>query len=39
MKPPASPVDPGVLPLSDDLSPFTFDTAALGPDWVVTDLR
>ena len=27
------------LPLSDDLSPFTFDTAALGPDWVVTDLR
>ena len=27
------------LPLSDDLSPFTFDTAALGSDWVVTDLR
>ena len=27
------------LPLSDDLSPFRFDTAALGPDWVVTDLR
>ena len=27
------------LPLSDDLTPFRFDTAALGPDWVVTDLR
>ena len=27
------------LPLSDDLAPFRFDTAALGPDWVVTDLR
>lgn len=27
------------LPLSDDLSPFRFDTAPLGPDWVVTDLR
>jgi hypothetical protein len=27
------------LPISDDLSPFRFDTAALGPDWVVTDLR
>ena len=27
------------LPLSDDLSPFRFDTAALGSDWVVTDLR
>jgi len=27
------------LPLSDDLSPFRFDTAALGPAWVVTDLR
>ena len=26
------------LPLSDDLSPFRFDTAPLGPDWVVTDL-
>ena len=26
-------------PLSEDLSPFHFDTAALGPDWVVTDLR
>jgi len=27
------------LPLSDDLSPFRFDTAALGPAWVVTDLQ
>ena len=27
------------LPLSDDLSPFRFDTASLGPAWVVTDLR
>ena len=27
------------LPLSDDLTPFRFDAAALGPDWVVTDLR
>ncbi len=27
------------LPLSDDLSPFSFDTAALDADWVVTDLR
>ena len=27
------------LPLTDDLTPFRFDTAALGPDWVVTDLR
>ena len=27
------------LPLSDDFAPFRFDTAALGPDWVVTDLR
>jgi hypothetical protein len=27
------------LPLSDDLTPFRFDTAPLGPDWVVTDLR
>ena len=27
------------LPLSDDLTPFRFDTAALDPDWVVTDLR
>ena len=27
------------LPLSDDLAPFRFDTAPLGPDWVVTDLR
>ena len=27
------------LPLSDDLTPFRFDTTALGPDWVVTDLR
>lgn len=27
------------LPLSDDLSAFRYDTAALGPDWVVTDLR
>ena len=27
------------LPLSDDLAPFRFDTAALGSDWVVTDLR
>ena len=27
------------LPLSDDLSPFRFDTAPLGSDWVVTDLR
>ena len=27
------------LPLSDDLSPFTFDTAALDDSWVVTDLR
>ena len=27
------------LPLSDDLSPFTFDTAALDASWVVTDLR
>lgn len=27
------------LPLSDDLSPFRFNTASLGPDWVVTDLR
>lgn len=26
-------------PLSEDLSVFRFDTAALGPDWVVTDLR
>ena len=27
------------LPLSDDLSPFMFDTAALDDSWVVTDLR
>jgi hypothetical protein len=27
------------LPLSDDLSAFRFDTAALGEGWVVTDLR
>ncbi|NLZ19968.1 MAG: hypothetical protein GXY24_06865 [Bacteroidales bacterium] len=27
------------LPVSDDLSPFFFDTAALDADWVVTDLR
>ena len=27
------------LPLSEDLSPFTFDTAALDDAWVVTDLR
>ena len=27
------------LPLSDDLSPFTFDPAALDDSWVVTDLR
>lgn len=27
------------LPLSDDLSPFAFDTAALDDSWVVTDLR
>ena len=27
------------LPLSDDLSPFSFDTAALDGSWVVTDLR
>ena len=27
------------LPLSDDLTPFRFDTASLGSDWVVTDLR
>ena len=27
------------LPLSDDLSPFFFDTAALDDSWVVTDLR
>ena len=27
------------LPLSDDLSPFLFDTEALDADWVVTDLR
>ena len=27
------------LPLSDDLSPFTFDTTALDTSWVVTDLR
>lgn len=27
------------LPLSDDLSAFRFDTAALGAGWVVTDLR
>ena len=27
------------LPISDDLSPFTFDTAALDASWVVTDLR
>jgi len=26
-------------PLSDDLTPFRFDTAGLGDDWVVTDLR
>jgi len=26
-------------PLSEDLSPFRFDTETLGPDWVVTDLR
>ena len=26
-------------PLSDDLSPFIFDTAALDASWVVTDLR
>lgn len=27
------------LPLSDDLSAFHFNTAGLGGDWVVTDLR
>ena len=27
------------LPLSDDLSPFVFDTAGLDGAWVVTDLR
>ena len=27
------------LPLSDDLSLFSFDTAALDASWVVTDLR
>lgn len=27
------------LPLSDDLSPFAFDTTALDASWVVTDLR
>lgn len=27
------------LPLSDDLGPFRFDTASLGSDWIVTDLR
>ena len=27
------------LPLSDDLSPFRFSTAALDDSWVVTDLR
>ena len=27
------------LPLSDDLSPFFFDTGALDASWVVTDLR
>jgi len=27
------------LPLSEDLSPFTFDTAGLDSQWVVTDLR
>jgi hypothetical protein len=27
------------LPLSDDLSPFRFDTAGLDSGWVVTDLR
>ena len=27
------------LPLSDDLSPFCFDTEALDASWVVTDLR
>lgn len=27
------------LPLSDDLSAFRFDTAALGSEWFVTDLR
>jgi hypothetical protein len=27
------------LPLSDDLSAFRFDTAALDDSWVVTDLR
>ncbi len=27
------------LPLSDDLTPFRFDTAALDSSWVVTDLR
>ena len=26
-------------PLSEDLSPFRFDTAALDASWVVTDLR
>ena len=26
-------------PLSDDLGAFIFDTSALGPDWVITDLR
>lgn len=26
-------------PLSDDRSPFRFDTSSLGPGWVVTDLR
>ena len=27
------------LPLSEDVSAFRFDTAALDDDWVVTDLR
>ena len=27
------------LPLSDDLSAFSFDTASLDASWVVTDLR
>ena len=27
------------LPLSDDLSPFFFDTSVLDASWVVTDLR
>lgn len=26
-------------PLSDDISPFVFDTSGLSGDWVVTDLR